>query len=72
MSYNVFDASSCTLTDDERRVEACRICMMLANVQTMTATENGFFQKIRNPSEFVSIKQLFWLRDLKEKYFDFL
>lgn len=73
MSYNDFDGSSSTLTADERRLEATRICEMLLgqNICSWSSRELEFLSQIRSPYADVSPKQLFWLRDLKEKYLDF-
>lgn len=65
MSYH--DLSECTLDDNERRAEATRICMMLVDVTGKSQHEHEFIQKISRPGP-VSVKQLFWLRDLLGKY----
>lgn len=65
MSYH--DLSECTLTDDERRAEATRIVLMLADVTGKSQHEHEFIQKMCRSGP-VSVKQLFWLRDLKGKY----
>lgn len=69
MSYH--DLSSCTLTADERREEAERIVVMLINNTTdlgeLTPTERNFIISIADGGS-VSVKQLFWLRDIKDKY----
>lgn len=68
MGYH--DLSECTLNDEERRQEAQRICHRLAgNTQGMTEKERifvvGYFL---HPQRQVSVKQLFYLRDLNDKY----
>jgi thiol:disulfide interchange protein len=65
MSYH--DLSECTLSDDERRAEATRIVLMLVDVTGKTEHEHQFIRKMSQPGT-VSVKQLFWLRDLKDKY----
>jgi len=66
MSYH--DLSSCTLDADERRSEADRIVRMLDGyLEQMTPTESGFIERVGDGIP-VSVKQLFWLRDLKDKY----
>jgi hypothetical protein len=66
VSYH--DLSECTLTDDERRAEASRICGMLEGYWTqMNDVENGFVSRMSEPNARVSVKQLFWLRDIKDK-----
>lgn len=66
MSYH--DLSECTLDDDERRAEATRICEMLADgLERFRPHEQQFIEKISAYDARVSVKQLFWLRDLKDK-----
>jgi len=66
MTYH--DLSECTLTADERRAEATLICEMLTGTEAdMGEAAFRFFIKIKNLNEPVSVKQLFWLRDLKDK-----
>lgn len=66
MGYN--DLSECTLTDDERVAEKDRIVSRLAGVQDwMTMKEREFVTKMES-SSFVSVKQLFYLRDISSKY----
>ncbi len=67
MSYH--DLSECTLTADERRAEANRITNMLADsMDQMQSNERDFMERIWDDRCPVSVKQLFWLRDLKDKY----
>jgi hypothetical protein len=66
MGYN--DLSECTLTPDERVAEKDRIVSRLTEIRAeMTRNESDFVTKIAN-SNFVSVKQLFWLRDINAKY----
>jgi hypothetical protein len=66
MGYN--DLSECTLTQDERVAEKDRIVSRLTGIQDeMTAKEREFATKMES-SSFVSVKQLFWLRDISGKY----
>ncbi len=65
MSYH--SLSECTLDADERREEATRICIMLVDVTGMSQHEHDFIRQISRPIP-VSVRQLFWLRDLKDKY----
>lgn len=67
MGYN--DLSECTLTPDERVAEANRIVSRLANgcEDEMTPTERNFVSKMEG-ADYCSIKQLFWLRDINDKY----
>ena len=68
MSYH--DLSSCTLTDDERVAEKDRILRMLLErscVDQMTKAEADFIGKM-DDAKHVSVRQLFWLRDLNERY----
>jgi hypothetical protein len=67
MGYH--DLSECTLTADERRAEASRICAMLDDeIAFMQIHEGKFVEQISDDGVPVSVKQLFWLRDLKDKY----
>jgi hypothetical protein len=66
MSYH--DLSECTLSQDERVAEKDRIITMLADMQDeLTPKEREFITKMESYS-WVSVKQLFWLRDIKDKY----
>lgn len=68
MSYH--SLSECTLTPDERLSEASRIFQVLAEAQALeklTAREREFFSSLII-SDHVTVKQLFWLRDIKDKY----
>lgn len=66
MSYH--DLSECTLTADERRAEADRLTVIIGEFQEkLTANEREFVKKQRDGFP-VSVKQLFWLRDIKDKY----
>ena len=66
MSYH--DLSECTLTDDERRAEANRILLLIVDAPGKSQHEVEFIEKVRKPWATVSVKQLFWLRDLKDKF----
>jgi hypothetical protein len=66
MSYH--DLSSCTLNPAERLEEAGRIVNML------TATDDVYFKLTLKERTFIdglqsacSVKQLFWLRDIKDR-----
>lgn len=68
MGYN--DLSECTLTPDERVAEKDRILRMLlerTTLSVMTSKEADFIGKMDDARE-VSIKQLFYLRDINAKY----
>lgn len=66
MSYH--DLSECTLTPAERMEEAARIVAMLINNDIeLTEKEEDF---ISNLATSCSVKQLFWLRDIKAKYLE--
>ena len=66
MSYH--DLSECTLTEDERVAEKDRICKMLEDVleSQFSRPEYDFVTKMHD-SPWVSVKQLFWLRDIKDR-----
>lgn len=67
MSYH--DLSSCTLDAGERRDEARRIFDMICDyMENMTPSERKFVESMGDDFAPVSIKQLFWLRDIKDKY----
>lgn len=68
MSYH--DLSSCTLNADERRAEADRIMEMYgmgALGDSFTESERSFLYQVGDGIP-ISVKQLFWLRDIKDKY----
>ena len=67
MSYH--DLSECTLSDSERLAEADKIVAMLdadSVVMRLSDKEYDFISKQRN-SVYCSVKQLFWLRDIKDR-----
>lgn len=67
--YSMIDESSCTLTTDERREEANRLCtIIIENGMDLNQKENDFVSSIHDVSRNVSVKQLFWLRDIASKY----
>lgn len=67
MGYH--DLSTCTLTNDERVAEKDRITNRLSTIDDsqFTQSERRFINQI-TPENSVSVKQLFWLRDINEKY----
>ena len=66
MGYN--DLSECTLTQDERVAEKDRIVSRLTGIQDeLTPKELEFVTKMHD-YQWVSVKQLFWLRDINDKY----
>lgn len=64
MAYH--SLSECTLTDDERWQEKNRLVKILAN-EKMTVSECAFVDKMKS-SPTTSIAQLFYLRDLRDRY----
>jgi len=66
MSYH--DLSESTLTNDERVAEKDKIIerLMLGFIE-VTDSERRFLLQIEH-SDIVSVKQLFWLRDINNKY----
>jgi hypothetical protein len=68
MSYH--DLSQSTLSPEEMRAEAQRICARIAaRVEDMTERERVFVvAHYLHPARSVSVKELFWLRDLNERY----
>lgn len=68
MAYH--DLSECTLDADERRAEADRIMEMYgigALGDSFSDSEKRFLHQMGDGGS-VSVKQLFWLRDIKDKY----
>jgi hypothetical protein len=66
MSYH--DLSECTLNQDERVAEKDRIISRLSGIQDeLTPKEREFVTKMEDYN-WVSVKQLFWLRDINDKY----
>lgn len=67
MGYN--DLSQSTLTPQERRLEASKIVDRIQDcLDQMTPGERKFVESMGCDFVPVSVKQLFWLRDLNEKY----
>jgi hypothetical protein len=66
MSYH--DLSECTLTADERQAEAMRIADMLTDMSKMSQKEREFVLLMGSAHVVVSTKQIFWMRDLRDKY----
>jgi hypothetical protein len=58
--------SECTLSDDERWQEKNRLVRILSDAQ-MTTSDCSFVDKMKS-SPTVSVAQLFWLRDLRDRY----
>jgi hypothetical protein len=66
MGYS--DLSECTLTQDERVAEKDRIVSRLLPIEEgMTLKEREFVDRMKNYN-WVSVKQLFYLRDINGKY----
>jgi hypothetical protein len=69
MGYNSLSESG--MTAEDMRIEATRICDMILPAvgdYTMKRHELKFVMDISDKRKPVSTKQLFWLRDLKDKY----
>ena len=65
MSYH--DLSSSSLDGPERRVEALKICQMLEDYQDeLRSHEVDMISRVLSGAE-VSVKMLFWLRDIKDR-----
>ena len=55
-------------TPDTRRVEADRLLKIIEDMsEQLTPKETAFVEQMAD-SKVVSPKQLFWLRDIKDKY----
>jgi hypothetical protein len=67
MSYH--DLSESTLTQEERVAEAVRITSRLIGscADELTPKEQEFVAHMEN-ADYVSTKQLYWLRDINDKY----
>ena len=67
MSYN--DLSEGTLTQEERVAEAARITSRLISLcaDELNPKESDFVAKM-DGADYVSVKQLFWLRDINDKH----
>jgi hypothetical protein len=66
MSYH--DLSESTLTNDERVAEKDKIIeRLMPGFIEVTDSERRFLLQIEH-SDIVSVKQLFWLRDINNKY----
>lgn len=67
MGYH--DLSTCTLNNDERVAEAQRICARLISscADELSSKESDFVAQMEGAG-YVSVKQLFWLRDINDKY----
>lgn len=69
MGYNPLSESG--MSPEDMRTEASRICDMIRPAvgdYDMRAHELKFVMDIADKRKPVSTKQLFWLRDLKDKY----
>lgn len=67
MAYHALSNDSGS-DEQARIVEARKIVSMLEDyTEQMTPKERGFLEQI-SESESCSVKQIFWLRDIKEKY----
>lgn len=66
MGYN--DLSESTLTLAEKITEKNRICSRLIGIiSELTEKEQGFVYQMRD-AKFLTVKQLFYLRDISDKY----
>ena len=67
MSYN--DLSESTLSQEERVAEAARITSRLISLcaDELTPKELEFVAHMEN-ADYVSTKQLYWLRGINDKY----
>ena len=66
MSYH--DLSESTLTNDERVAEKDKIiARLIPGFIVVTDSERRFLLQIEH-SDIVSVKQLFWFRDINNKY----
>lgn len=66
MGYN--DLSECTLTQEERVAEKDRIVSRLSGLQDVLSSKEKEFLTKMESYNWVSVKQLFWLRDINDNY----
>ena len=67
MSYN--DLAESTLTPQERRLEASKIVDRIQDcLDQMTPVERRFVESMSCDFAPVSVKQIFYLRDLNDRY----
>jgi hypothetical protein len=67
MSYH--DLSESTLSPEERQAEAMKIAdMLMYSLSSMTKKEKEFVLLMGSKGVSVSVKQLYWMRDLLAKY----
>lgn len=66
MSYH--DLSECTLTGEERAAEKDRILSRLMGIQDELNLKELSFVTSMESSSWCSVKQLFYLRDISDKY----
>ena len=67
MAYSKHSES--TLTPNERRAEADLLVKMLSPfVGQMAYNERTFVDQMTDERKWVSVPQLFWLRDLADRY----
>jgi len=69
MAYH--DLSECTLTPDERLIEANQLADMIVDeiqAELEDNEKNVVNRFYIRESSTCSVKQLFWLRDIKDKY----
>lgn len=67
MSYH--DLSDSGMSASDRRAEASRLVTMVEDYsEQMTPVERRFVEQMGDDFAPVSTKQLFWLRDIKDKY----
>lgn len=65
MAYH--DLSECSLTPDERLAEAGRIIELIAMLVDFKTLPTNECSLIENMQSSCSVKQLFWLRDIKDR-----
>jgi hypothetical protein len=67
-SMGYHDLSECSLTADERRAEADRLTVMIGKFESeLTAKQLQFVKQCRDGFP-ISVKQLFWLRDINNAH----
>jgi hypothetical protein len=53
------------IVEKQKLIKIIRDC---CDIDRMTPTEQGFIERVDNNDDYISPKQLLWLRDIKDKY----
>jgi hypothetical protein len=68
MTYHPLSQDSGS-SPEQRRTEATKLCQLLGEyLDELTERQRKFVEQMSDEDETVSTKQLFWLRDIWEKF----